>query len=762
MTRKLTRNTGVLRGIAPLFAVLTVMIALAALAQTRGAGQAFGKYFAGPVSPSTSAPMLVQARPLLTDGGDIQRATLNRLQTKRLDSNPLDANPPLFLQAVTYRSLGASGQTVVVADVNADGKSDLVMANYCNQNGCGTGNGNGELVVFLGNGDGTFAAPGVNYDSGGVGTRSVAVADVNGDGKLDLLVANENAGAGNGTVGVLLGNGDGTFQSVVMYASGGLEALSVAVEDVNGDGKPDLLVSNSCINGPHCANGTVGVLLGNGDGTFQTAVSYDSGGANARSIAVADVNGDGKSDLLVANMYAGTVGVLLGNGDGTFKAAVNYGSGGMGATSVAVGDLNGDGKPDLLVANDCIASAQCGSGTVGVLLGNGDGTFQAAVNYASGAKITWSGAIADVNGDGKPDLLLASVNCYASCQGTASVLLGNGDGTFQTAIDFGSGGVAAVWVTVADVNGDGRPDLLVVNISDANVGVLLNNTGPHSPTTTTMVSTLNPAPPHKAVIFTATVTSQDGGAVTGSVLFKDGGSTMGTAPLAGGQAVFSAVFVKGGPHPITATYSGDLHNLGNTSATLVEYVSSVSTKTVVTTSVSPSYVGQPVTFTATITPNKGTIPDGELVSFYDGTTAIGTGGTASGVATFTTSSLKVKTHTIKATYAGDATFIPSLGTVQQVVNKYPTTTTLSSSLNPSQFGQAVTFTAHVTSTGPAPTGSVKFLDGTTSIGLATLSGGVAKLTKSNLAVGTHSITAHYNGDAASSTSTSPVVNQVVQ
>jgi hypothetical protein len=107
-------------------------------------------------------------------------------------------------------------------------------------------------------------------------------------------------------------------------------------------------------------------------------------------------------------------------------------------------------------------------------------------------------------------------------------------------------------------------------------------------------------------------------------------------------------------------------------------------------------------------------------------------------------------------------FKPSSGTVKQVVDKYPTTTTLTSSLNPSQFGQAVTFTAQVTSTGPAPTGTVKFLDGTTSIGQATLSGGVAKLTKSNLAVGTHSITAHYNGDANSSTSTSAVLNQVVQ
>jgi hypothetical protein len=174
-------------------------------------------------------------------------------------------------------------------------------------------------------------------------------------------------------------------------------------------------------------------------------------------------------------------------------------------------------------------------------------------------------------------------------------------------------------------------------------------------------------------------------------------------------------------------------------------------------------VGQSVTFTATVSSSQGAIPDGELVTFFDGVTTIGTGATASGVTMFATSSLTAKTHNIKATYGGDAIFKPSSGTVTQVVEKYSTTTTLTSNHNPSQFGQAVTFTAHVTSTGPAPTGKVKFLDGTTGIGLATLNGsGVAKLMKSRLSVGTHPITAQYLGDAFSAKSTSSVVNQVVQ
>jgi hypothetical protein len=185
-------------------------------------------------------------------------------------------------------------------------------------------------------------------------------------------------------------------------------------------------------------------------------------------------------------------------------------------------------------------------------------------------------------------------------------------------------------------------------------------------------------------------------------------------------------------------------------------------KTVVSTSGSPSLVGQSVTFTAMVTSTHGAIPDGELVTFYDGMAALASLPLSSGTAAYTTSSLSAKTHTIKATYAGDPTFKPSTGFVTQVVNKYPTTTSLTSSPNPSHSGQAVTFTAQVTSTGPAPTGKVKFLDGTLAIGTATLSGGVAKLTKSTLAVGTHPITARYLGDTVSSTSTSSVVNQVVQ
>jgi hypothetical protein len=520
MTRKLTHSTSVLRGIAPIIAVLIVLIVLAALAKTRAADQVSGKQRVMPVQDAASTP-----------------------------PPPVSVKP-----AVLYNSGGSSSYSVAIGDLNGDGKPDLVVANWGGNNG---GAGEGTVGVLLGNGNGIFQTA-VTYGSGGIEAFSVAIGDLNGDSKSDLVVTACARAVcdGGGIVGVLLGNGDGTFKTAIAYGSGqpvlGSIPTGVVIADVNGDHKPDLLVANS--------NALGGVLLGNGDGTFQPAMTY---GANTIAIAVGDVNGDGKPDLVVAN---GGAGVLLGNGDGTFQPVVTYGSGGSSA-SVAIADLNGDGKPDLVVANHVKGSA---NGSLGVLLGNGDGTFQAAVTYSALGRYTQAVNVAKVNADEIPDII--AVNMLS---GTVAVLLGNGDGTFQPTATFRSKGVDPRSVAIADLNGDGKPDLVAANecankyCANGTLGVLLNTR--------------------------------------------------------------------------------------------------VATKTVLTTSGSPSHVGQPVTFTATVTPSHGTIPDGELVTFYDGPTAIGTGVMASSVATFTTSSLTAKTHYIKAIYAGNAIFKPSTGRVTQVV-----------------------------------------------------------------------------------------------
>jgi Bacterial Ig-like domain (group 3)/FG-GAP-like repeat len=635
MTRKFTRNASILRGIAPFIAVLTVMIALAALAQTRGAGQALGKSHAAPM-PGSAVPS---------------------------NAGPLDSGTPLFLPAVDYDSYGHYTNSVAVGDLNGDGKPDLLVGS----NSKSIYGDVGVVDVLLGVGDGTFREKGL-YGTAGL-FANVALADVNGDGKPDMLASGcASKDCFTGVVTVHTGNGDGTFAGgSYVFGTGGMSPSSPAVADFNGDGKLDLVVAN-CGNGCQTGTGTVGVLLGNGDATFQTAVTYSTGGIGAHRVVVADVNGDGKPDLIIPNACAssadcatgsGSVGVLLGKGDGTFQPAVAYGSGGGDAFSVAVGDVNGDGKLDVLVANYCNIGCST-SGPLGVLLGKGDGTFQSVIPYSPGSSIGQI-AVADVNGDGKLDVVDSGM-----------VLLGNGDGTFQAPVFYNPGGGGGI--VVADVNGDGPLDVMVThgcfnsnpNCPHGSVSVLMNNTGPHSPTTTSLVSNVNPAAINQQVIYTATVTNQSGGPLTGTVAFKHNTSTT-TAKLFSGQAVYKATYSGSGTHPITATYSGDADNATSTSATLTEYVGLAPTTTTLTTSGSPSHVGQPVTFTATVKWTYGTVPDGELVTFFDGIATIGTGTTASGVATFTTSSLSMKTHTIKATYSGDAKFKPSSGKVTQVV-----------------------------------------------------------------------------------------------
>ena len=281
-------------------------------------------------------------------------------------------------------------------------------------------------------------------------------------------------------------------------------------------------------------------------------------------------------------------------------------------------------------------------------------------------------------------------------------------------------------------------------------------------TTTSLAPSVNPVDSHKPVTYLATIASQYGGAATGTVTFQDGGTTVAKVSVTKNQAAYTTTYKSGGAHAITATYSGDANNVGSISAPLTEYVAIYASRTVLTTSGSPSQFGQPVTFTATVTSEHGAIPDGDLVTFYDGKTTLGSVALASGTAEYTTSTLLAGKHTVKAVYDGDAIYEISSATVMQIVDKNTTTTSLSSSLNPSEQRQAVTFTAQVASSGPTPTGKVTFKDGTKGLKVVALSGGVASYTTSKLAVGTHAITAEYLGDPNNDKSTSSVLHQVVE
>jgi hypothetical protein len=379
--------------------------------------------------------------------------------------------------------VGSQLSTMVVADVNGDGKPDLIVDDLGTYNPT-THNYNGGVSVLLGRGDGTFGPP--QIVDGGSNPFSVAVADVNGDGKPDLVVS--DLGTYNPTthnlydhgVSVLLGKGDGTFGTPQTIDAG---SLRVSVADVSGDGKPDLIVDNLGTYNPtthNWDNGGVSVLLGKGDGTFGPPKTLDTG-SYALSVAVADVNGDGKPDIIVANQgtYNPTthkfdnrgVSVLLGKGDGTFQKPQTFDANPY-LVAVAVADVNGDGKPDLIVAHRGTYDPTTGKpdySGVDVLLGKGDGTFGPPQTFNGGSN-PFSVAVADVNGDGKPDLVTTG-SLYS-----VGVWLGKGDGAFQrpqtfSGLEFGP----SVVVEVADVNGDGKPDLVVLDGFPYSVDVMLNN-----------------------------------------------------------------------------------------------------------------------------------------------------------------------------------------------------------------------------------------------------------------------------------------------
>ncbi len=602
-----------------------------------------------------------------------------------LHTLPVSAQASSFQPAVTYASGGYEPFSVALGDLNGDGILDIVSANLCVVGDtCPNGSSyvcissdycsHGAVGVLLGKGDGTFRPP-VTYETGGYLSFSVALGDLNGDGKLDLAVVNECGAVpidseGNcpyATVDVMFGNGDGTFGPPVTYKLDGWNSVSVALGDLNGDGKSDIVVDDIC-NVPNtcsdtgctCTTGSVEVLLNEGSGIFSRPVAYDSGAPFGRSVALGDVNRDGKLDLLAGN--DGYAGVLLGTGDGTFKPAVTYGSG----ASITVGDVNSDGKPDLLAAEQSSSS-----GAVSVLLGNGDGTFPPAASYPTGGQYARSVAVADVNGDGKPDLAVANLFGIWPDQRAVGVLSGNGDGTFQPAVIFDSGANETFCVAARDLNKDGRPDLVVVNASGLGLGVLLNNSQTQKGTTSTILtSNLNPSIYGQNVTFSATVTTTGPLPPTGTVTFSwsngFGKSTIGTALLnTGGIATLTKSNLNADPYPLTAVYKGDANNLGSTSPLLNQTVLQTTSAATLTSSVNPSIFGQAVTFTAEIT--SPTVTAKGPVTFSSGKTILGTAQLSGGKAKFTTSTLPLGSTRVTAIYYGNSNIAKSSASVMQTV-----------------------------------------------------------------------------------------------
>lgn len=297
----------------------------------------------------------------------------------------------------------------------------------------------------------------------------------------------------------------------------------------------------------------------------------------------------------------------------------------------------------------------------------------------------------------------------------------------------------------------------------ASTSTAVTQTVNQASTTTAVGSNLNPATFGQSVVFTATVQASAGGTPTGTVTLMDGATSLGSSSLSsGGNAQFTVGGLSAGTHSFTAAYSGDANFTASTSVALVETLSQGSTTAAISSSANPSAFDQSVTFTATVQPPTGTAATGS-VTFMDGATSLGTAVLSSNSTQLVVSALTVGTHSVTAVYAGSANLSGITSAVlSQVVNGASTTTAVSSSANPATFGQGVTLSASIqTAFGGSATGTVTFLDGTVSLGTATVSSNAAQLAVSSLSAGSHSITSKYNGDANFSGSTSAALTQTV-
>jgi Bacterial Ig-like domain (group 3)/FG-GAP-like repeat/FG-GAP repeat len=524
--------------------------------------------------------------------------------------------------------------TVAVADINGDGIPDAVTGNY--------GNGSGSTIsVFLGTGTGSFSSQ-ATYPAG-TAPLGTAIADFNGDGIADVVVADY----GGAAVSVLLGKGDGTFEAA-MSSPAGTSPSSLAVGDLNGDGVLDVVVTNQ-------QTASISVLFGKGDGTFQSPVTYASG-KFPQWVAVGDFNGDGVSDLAVANFGDDTVSVYLGAGGGSFHPQVTFATQ-SGPQSVSVGDFNGDGKQDLVLGND-------NSNTVSVLLGNGDGSFQPQVAYATGT-YPQAATVADINNDGIPDIVVVNAS-----SNSISFLLGLGDGAFQPQITYATGSIPDSFA-VADFNGDGIADLATASgNAGATISVLLG------------------------------------------------------AQTANFSASNIAASLPVSTHNVLASYSGDSSRL--MSRSMAVPLTATKATPSITVSCSPNPIiyasGASTSCPAHLSSGTGTVTFTILQNGYTVTSTVD----SSGNATFGGFELgNAGSYTVRAVYSGDSNNNSVTATTTMTISPAPTVTTLTSSSGSITYGGSTVLTALVSNEGNEttefPTGSVTFTSNGVSIGSAPVS-----------------------------------------
>ena len=645
---------------------------------------------------------------------------------------------------------------IVAGDFNRDGLLDLAVVNTCGaQNPCfpqAAPLGPGSVTILLGNGDGTFTALPAQLPTGSI-PYAIAAADLNGDGFLDLVVANST---GN-TLSVFMGDGDGTFTPASASPATGNGPAALAIGDFNNDGFLDIAVANSTDN-------TVSILLNQNCRsvapaacTFAPATVSPPVGAGPSAIATGDLNGDGFLDLVVANASSNNVTVLLGNGAGAFAAVAppqnspNF-STGTAPDGVVVADFNQDGRLDIITSNR--------SGSYSVLR-------QAAVmqlQLTSNASSFVYGAVplltVQLMPPGTPAGPSGTVTLYDGSTAITSYTLSGYQYQFQ------------FMLPPTYFFGAGTHQLTAVYSGDTNFAPATSNavteTVMTSPTTTSLSSNVTNASYGTSVTLTASVQPGSPAPATGTVTFVDttNSTTLGTATLSSNSAQLALTSLTVGSHAILATYQGDTSCSGSSSSLLSVNVTQASTTLTISESPSQAQFAQPVRFTASLQ-LSGNNPATGTITFYDGATSLGTISVSGNAASLSVSTLTVGTHAISAQYSGDSNFLSSSGNATETIIPCSTTVVLTAGINPSVYGSFISMSATITPAyGSFPVegitiGQVAFYDGGTLLGTQNIEMSPALLSVQTLTAGTHTLTAQWLGNANYAPGASNAVSQTV-